>query len=151
MGLWKIANLKGNKDRNEKHFHKEIFNKDVLQIIMVRKVAIPLLNASGVMSDRVGKTLRCNGEEGGKDILKQRGWSPEKGPALCLMAATREGKVTGMKLVTYGGDITVYWEMDQLWPLLLLELELHQHLSASETSRTLTCQSTSRLQFLPAV
>ena len=42
----------------------------MLQRKMVRKVKIPLLNVDGKMSDRVGKTLRCNGEEGAEDILK---------------------------------------------------------------------------------
>ena len=78
---------------------------------MVKKVKIPLLNVDGAMSDRVGKTLRCNGEEGAEDVLKARGWSEDKGPALILLASTREGKVTGMKVATFGGAITVGWEM----------------------------------------
>ena len=88
----------------------------MLQIKMVKKVKIPLLNVEGKMSDRVGKTLRCNGEEGAEDVLKQRGWSADKGPALVLLASTREGKVTGMKVATFGGAVTIAWEMDQLWP-----------------------------------
>ena len=64
----------------------------------------------------VGKALRCNGEEAGEDVLTKRGWSKEKGPALTLLTSTREGKITGMKLKTFGDQITVAWEMGQLWP-----------------------------------
>ena len=76
---------------------------------------IPLLDTKGHMSDKVGRALMCNGQEGIEDILKARGWKPEAGPALVLMAMVKEGKVQGMKLVTIGDDITVTWEMEHLW------------------------------------
>ena len=76
---------------------------------------IPLLDTKGHMSDKVGRALMCNGQEGIEDILKARGWKPEAGPALVLMAMVKEGKVQGMKLVTIGDNITVTWEMEHLW------------------------------------
>ena len=79
------------------------------------KMKIPLLDTKGAMSDRVGRALMCNGQEGIEDILKARGWKPEAGPALVLMASVKEGKVQGMKLVTIGDDITITWEMEHLW------------------------------------
>ena len=82
---------------------------------MVRKVTIPMLDREGRMSDNVGLTLRCNGEEGGEDVITKRGWTKEQGPALTLMASTKEGKITGMFLKTFGEQITVAWEVGQLW------------------------------------
>ena len=86
--------------------------------IMVKKVTIDRLDVEGHMSDNVGRALRCNGEENGEEILKKRGWTKEKGPALTLLTSTREGKITGMKLKTFGDQITVAWEMGHLWPEL---------------------------------
>ena len=95
--------------------HKSLFQTKHSKKRKMGKMKIPLLDTKGHMSDKVGRALMCNGQEGIEDILKARGWKPEAGPALVLMAMIKEGKVQGMKLVTIGDDITVTWEMEHLW------------------------------------
>ena len=76
---------------------------------------IPLLNTKGHMSDKVGRKLQCVGTEGIEEVLKTRGWSPEAGPALVMLASTKDGKIESMRLATIGDNITVSWELDHLW------------------------------------
>ena len=95
--------------------HKSLFQTKHSKKRKMGKMKIPLLDTKGHMSDKVGRALMCNGQEGIEDILKARGWKPEAGPALVLMAMVKEGKVQGMKLVTIGDNITVTWEMEHLW------------------------------------
>ena len=83
-------------------------------------IAVPMLDPKGKLSEELAKELAADGEESAADVLKNRGWVPQEGPCVALLAEIKENKVIGMKMtafsgLTEGGDIEVEWEMEQLW------------------------------------
>ena len=83
-------------------------------------IAVPMLDPKGKLSEELAKDLAADGEESAADVLKSRGWVPEEGPCVALLAEIKEDKVIGMKMAAFSGlaengDIQVEWEMEQLW------------------------------------
>ena len=66
-------------------------------------VAVPMLDPKGKLSEELAKELAADGEESAADVLKNRGWVPQEGPCVALLAEIKENKVIGMKMATFSG------------------------------------------------
>ena len=64
-------------------------------------VAVPMLDPKGKLSEELAKELAADGEESAADVLKNRGWVPEEGPCVALLAEIKENKVIGMKMTAF--------------------------------------------------